>query len=114
MITVNDKEVELIKPSGRAVENITHTPEAYNEHFTRKFDEIINETQHYLHLRFKDFEEEPLNGKVKLFDFEVWPALIKGSDELQKFGFEQVKKAAKYYCLNYIITAEEKSLAIKH
>ena len=46
------KEVELIKPSGRAVENITHTLEAYNEHFTKKFDEIINEIQHYLHLRF--------------------------------------------------------------
>ena len=46
------KEVELIKPSVRAVENITHTPEAYNEHFTKKFDEIINEIQHYLHLRF--------------------------------------------------------------
>ena len=114
MITVNDKEVELIKPSGRAVENITHTPEAYNEHFTRKFDEIINQTQHYLHLRFKDFEEEPLNGKVKLFDFEVWPALLKGSDELQKFDFKEVKNAAKYYCSHNISTAEEKLLTIKH
>ena len=43
-LTVNDnkeivyKEVELKIPSGRAVEIITHTPEAYNEHFTRKFD----------------------------------------------------------------------------
>ena len=38
-LTVNDneeivyKEVELIKPLGRAVENIIHTPEACNEHF---------------------------------------------------------------------------------
>ena len=38
-LTINDneeivyKEVELIKSSGRAVLNITHTPEAYNEHF---------------------------------------------------------------------------------
>ena len=32
------EEVELKKPLGRAVENITHTPEAYNEHFTRKFE----------------------------------------------------------------------------
>ena len=71
-LTVNDnkeivyKEVELTKPLGRAVENITHTPEACNEHFTRKFNEIINEIQQYLHLRFKDSEEEPL----KLFDFD--------------------------------------------
>ena len=38
-LTVNDneeivyKEVELIKPLGRAVENIIHTPEVCNEHF---------------------------------------------------------------------------------
>ena len=93
-LTVNDnkeivyKEVELTKPLGRAVENITHTPEACNEHFTRKFNEIINEIKHYLHLRFKDFEEEPL----KLFDFEVWPALFKGSDEPWKFGLKKLKK----------------------
>ena len=47
-LTVNDKEEtvykKLIQPSGRAVENITHTPEAFNENFTRKFDEIINDT----------------------------------------------------------------------
>ena len=85
-----------------------------NEHFTRKVDKIINEIQHYLHLRFKDFEEEPLNCMVKLFDFEVWPALLKGSYELRKFGFKEVKKVAKYYCLHNIITAEEKSIAIKH
>ena len=119
-LTVNDnkeivfKEVELIKPSGRAVENITHMPEAYNEHFTRKFDEIINEIQHYLHLRFQDFEEEPLRCMVRLFDFEVWRALFKGLDELQKFSFEEVKKLAEYYCLHNIFTAEEKSLATKH
>ena len=93
-LTVNDnkeivyKEVEFTKPLGRAVENITHTPEACNEHFTRKFNEIINEIKHYLHLRFKDFEEEPL----KLFDFEVWPALFKGSDELSKFSLKKLKK----------------------
>ena len=86
------KEVELIKPLGRAVENITHTPEVCNEHFTRKFDEIINEIQHYLHLRFEGFEEEPLNCMVKLFDFEIWLALFTGSDELRKFGFKKVKK----------------------
>ena len=119
-LTVNDneeivnKEVERIKPSGRAVENVTHTPEAYNEHFARKFDEIMNEIQHYLHVRFKDFEEEPFNSVVRLFDFEVWPALFRGSGELRKFGFKKVKKVAEYYCLHNIITAEEKSLAIKH
>ena len=119
-LTVNDnkeivyKEVELVKPSGRAVENITHMPEAYNEHFTRKFDEMINEIQHYLHLHFKDFEEEPLNCMIKLFYFEVWPGLFKGLDELRKFCFKEVKKVAEYYCLHNIITAEEKSLAIKH
>ena len=47
-LTVNDKEEtvykKLIQPSGRAVENITHTAEAFNENFTRKFDEIINDT----------------------------------------------------------------------
>ena len=107
------KEVELIKPSGRVAENITHMTEAYKEHFTRKFDEIMNEIQHYLHLHFKDFEEEPLNCMIKLFDFEVWPALFKGLDELQKFCFKEVKKVAEYYCLHNI-TAEGKSLAIKH
>ena len=71
---------------------ITHTPEVCNEHFTRKFDEIINEIQHYLHLRFEGFEEEPLNCMVKLFDFEIWLALLTGSDELRKFGFKKVKK----------------------
>ena len=66
-LTVNDneeivyKEVELVKLSGRAARNITHTPEAYNEHFTRKFDEIMNEIQHYLYSCFKDFEEKSLN-----------------------------------------------------
>ena len=64
-------------------------PEAYNEHFTRKFDEIINEMQHYLHLHFKDFEEEPLNCMIKLFDFEVWPALFKGLDEILEILFQR-------------------------
>ena len=31
---------------------------------------------------------------VKLFDFKVWLALLKGSDELQKFAFDEVKKVA--------------------
>ena len=35
-------------------------------------------------------------------------------DELQKFGFEEVKTATEYYCLHNIITAEEKLLAIKY
>ena len=90
------KEVELIKPLGKAVENITHTPEAYHEHFTKKIDEIINEIQYYLHLCLKGFEEEPLKCMVKLFDFEVWLALFKGSDELPTFGFEEVKKVAEH------------------
>ena len=47
---------------------------------------------------------------VKLFDFEVWPALFKSSDKLRKFGFEEVNKVSEYYCLHSIITAEEKSL----
>ena len=51
---------------------------------------------------------------VKLFNFEVWPALFKGSDELRSFGVEEVKKIAEYYCLHNIVTTEEKSLAIKH
>ena len=55
-LTVNDnkeivyKEVELVKPSGRVVENITHMPEAYNEHFTRKFDEIMRYSIIYIYI----------------------------------------------------------------
>ena len=51
---------------------------------------------------------------VKFFNFEVWPALFKGSDELRSFGVEEVKKIAEYYCLHNIVTTEGKSLAIKH
>ena len=51
---------------------------------------------------------------VKLFHFEVWPALFEGSYEARKLGFEEVKKVAEYYCLHNIITAEEKLLAVKH
>ena len=67
-----------------------------------------------LHLRFKDYAEEPLNCTVKLFDFEVWPALFKGSDKLRKSGFEEVKIVVEYYCLHNVIITEEKLLAIKH
>ena len=49
---------------------------------------------------------------VKLFDFKVWLALLKGSDELQKFAFDEVKKVAQHYYLHTIITAEEKSREI--
>ena len=101
------KEVELLKIS---VKNITHTPKAYNEHFPRKFDKIMNEIKHYLLFRFNDIEKEPLNCMVTLFDFEVRPTLFKGSEKLRKFGFEEVKKIAEDYYLRNIITAEENSL----
>ena len=95
------KEIELLKISFK---NITYTPKAYNEHFTRKFDKIMNEMKHY---RFNDIEKEPLNCMVILFDFEVRPTLFKGSEKLRKFGFEEVKKIAEDYYLRNIITAEE-------
>ena len=98
------KEIELLKISFK---NITYTPKAYNEHFTRKFDKIMNEMKHY---RFNDIEKEPLNCMVILFDFEVRPTLFKGSEKLRKFGFEEVKKIAEDYYLRNIITAEENSL----
>ena len=95
------KEIELLKISFK---NITYTPKAYNEHFTRKFDKIMNEIKHY---RFNDIEKEPLNCMVILFDLEVRPTLFKGSEKLRKFGFEEVKKIAEDYYLRNIITAEE-------
>ena len=95
------KEIELLKISFK---NITYTPKAYNEHFTRKFDKIMNEMKHY---RFNHIEKEPLNCMVILFDLEVRPTLFKGSEKLRKFGFEEVKKIAEDYYLRNIITAEE-------
>ena len=62
----------------------------------------------------KILKKNPSKVWSKLFDFEVWPALLKGSDELQKFDFKEVKNAAKYYCSHNISTAEEKLLTIKH
>ena len=50
---------------------------------------------------------------VNFIDFEVGLELFKGSDGLQKFGFEEVKKITEYYCLQNIIT-EEKIFPIKH
>ena len=50
---------------------------------------------------------------VNFIDFEVGLELFKGSDGLQKFGLEKVKKITEYYCLQNIIT-KEKVLPIKH
>ena len=75
----------------------------------------MNEIQHYLHLRFEGFEEEPLNCMVKLFDFEIWLALLTGSDELRKFGFKKVKKVQlNIIVYTTLLQQKKKSLDIKH
>ena len=39
---------------------------------------------------------------IKQFDFKPCLALLKSSDDLQKVGFDEVKKVAQHYCLHNI------------
>ena len=72
----------------------------------------------HLHLRFKDFEETSTvwsNYLILKFGGHCYRfIIIIGSDELQNFGFQEVKKVAENHCLRNTTTAEEKSLAVKH
>ena len=65
-------EITLSLASGRR-ENLQHKKQVYFDTYTRKFDEIILETQIQLRKRFGDFEAFPMKNLCALFDLKLWP-----------------------------------------
>ena len=108
------KEVQLDKPDGRRAQKVDHSFDGYQNLYNPIFTKIIESVQDYLHTRFMDFNKEPLCSLVKLFDIQNWPNDFKASNELRKWGFQEVKKVTEFYRSNEFISSEEEVLASKH
>ena len=75
------KHVILDKPEGRRVEHIEHTPEDYDNYFSKHcLDKIVSGTSDYLAVRYNAFNKTPLKEMVQLFDFKDWPKSFKESN----------------------------------
>ena len=105
------KGVILDKPTGRRVDEISHTPESYEAYYVEHyFEKIISESRHFLTNRYKAFNESPLKEMVQIFDFKGWP---KTFEDKRKWGLQEVKDLAEFYYSINMITEEEKNLAAR-
>ena len=96
-------DVILSLASGRR-ENLQHKKQVYFDTYTRKFDEIILETQIQLCKRFGDFEAFPLKNLFALFDFKLWP---KSFNDDKKWGFDILDEVTTFYKNHKFISEEE-------
>ena len=95
--------------SGRR-ENLQHKKQVYFDTYTRKFDEIILETQIQLRKRFGDFEAFPLKNLCALFDFKLWP---KSFNDDKKWGFDILDEVTIFYKNHKFISEEETRRCIR-
>ena len=103
------KDFILDKPEGRRVEHIEHTPESYDNHFSKHYlDKIISGTSDYMAMHYNAFNKTPLKDMVQLFDFKDCPKSFKESN----WGIDAINVLTRYYQTNNWITKEETTAAL--
>ena len=76
------KDVILDKPEGTKVEHIEHTPEGYDNYFSKHcLDKIVSGTSDCLAMHYV-FNKTPLKEMVQLLAFKDWPKSKKAIGEL--------------------------------
>ena len=103
------KDVILDKPTGRRVDEISHTPESYEAYYVKHyFEKIISESRHFLTNKYKAFNESLLKEMVQIFNFKGWP---KTFEDKRKWELQEVKDLAEFYYSINMIAKEQKNLA---
>ena len=102
-------DVILSLANGRR-ENLQHKKQVYFDTHTRKFDEIILETEIQLLKRFGDFEAFPLKNLCALFDFKLW---LKSFNDDKKWGFDILDEVTTFYKNHKFISEEETRRCIR-